>query len=387
MPKRYLTVQNKGNDSDQQPQASATNTTARTSTKRASTNDPIPAKKAKTDVAHNDQENRPANTSPQPPISLINNPVLPILYGLGLLSRSAYDADADDDESDTDDSPIDTDDSFTSSSTDDIEFEDHNETPISTLADNLDNGEDHPRNKQYLVFRKSNTEDYVISKTARYWSLRYRKVLRHINPGLYGLYIHADFSCYGELEVVENCLRDLTRTLFFVQQGVVNVPQKSAEKVNYILGFRRLEALTILLNYTDGISGIDDGDRFYDIMRVIGACYVTILRGLLPKAMFEQMTTVDDNLVKRLRSLARQIPNFKHVLEQALIIGHGFLSIADVCSAYTKILQVCSQRIDDEGSNDAFVCMFRSSIAIGFFSWKIVRSTFNNHPMNRLGKL
>lgn len=342
MPKRYLTVQNKENDSDQQ-QTSTTNTTARTSTKRANTNDPIPAKKAKTDVGQVDQENRPETASSPPPISIVNNPIFPLLYELGLFNRNVYDAG-------DDDSDVYADDSATSSLThdsddDDDEMQDTDEPPISTLADNIDDGEDYPRNKQYLVFRNPNPnkEDYIISKTARYWSLRYRKVLRHVNPDMYGMYIHADFNCYGELEVVENCLRDLTRTLFFVQQGVINVPQKPAEKVNYILGFRRLEALTILLEYANSIGGIDDGDRFYDIMRVIGALYVTILGGLLPKVMFEKITTIDENLVKRLRSLARQIPNFKQVLEQALIIGHLFLTIGDVCSAYTQILQVGSR--------------------------------------------
>lgn len=343
MPKRPLTVQNKENDPNPQ-QASATNTKASTSTKRASTNDPIPAKKAKTDTSPVEQENRPPNTNPAPMATLIHSPLLPLLYGL--LRRNAYDADNDDDDDD-DESDIDTDDSYISSSPDEVDEEPENQqaAPMSLLADNIGNGEDHPTNKQYLVFKNSDPtkEDYIISKTARYWSLRYRKALRHVNPDFYGMYIHADFSCYGELEVVENCLRDLTRTLFYVQQGVINASRKSAEKVNYILGFRRLEALTILLEYTDGISGIDDGDRFYDIMRVIGACYVTILRGLLPKEMFEPLTTIDENLMKKLRRLARQIPNFKHVLEHALIIGHLFLTIADVCSAYTKILQVCSQ--------------------------------------------
>lgn len=346
MPKRPLTVQNKENDPN--PQVPAPNPKA---TKRASTNDPVPAKKPRTEVSHVDQENRPPNANPVPTATVIHNPLLPILYGL--LRRAAYDAD---DESDSDD---DDDDDYISSSSDenDEEAETDHTGPISVLADNINKGEDYPRNKQYLIFKNSdpNKEAYIISKTARYWSLRYRKVLRHVNPDVYGMYIHADFSCYGELEVVENCLRDLTRTLFYVQQGVINVPRKPADKVNYILGFRRLEALTILLEYTDGMSGIDDGDRFNDIMRVIGACYVTILRGLLPNEMFEPITTRDGNLMIKLRRLARQIPNFKQVLEQALIIGHLLVTIGDVCSAYTKILQVCSR--DDRRLNELILSL------------------------------
>jgi len=230
-------------------------------------------------------------------------------------------------------------------SDDELEEEEEQQQQISSIADNEDDGEDHPTNKQYLIYENAdpNKEPYIISKTARYWSLKYRKVLRHVCPDAYGMYIHADFSCYGELEIVENCLLDLTKAIFIVQQGILNrlnYVRKPSDKINYILAFRRLEALTILLDYTDGISGIDDGDRFYDIMRVIGACYVTILRGLLPKIMFEKIENIDENLVKKLTKISKQIPNFKQVLKQAIIVGYNFLTIADVCSAYTKILQI-----------------------------------------------
>jgi hypothetical protein len=327
MPKRYLTVQNQGNE---QPQSLATNT--RSASKRASTDESIPAKRTKTEVKHTNKENIPESSTNESESSLINSPILPIL---GLLKPSADETEGNDDEDKSSVSSVTIDDN-------DDEFEETPEEPISSLADNDNNGEDHPTNKQYLVYKNPNPkqEDYIISKTARYWSLRYRKVLRHVNPDLYGMYIHNDFSCYGELEVVENCLLDLTKTIFLVQQGVLIQSRKPADKINYLLGFRRLEALTILLDYTDGISGIDDGGRFYDIIRVIGACYVTILRGLLPKIMFEKIENIDEILVKKLKKISQQLPNFKQVLEQALIIGHMFLTIADVCSAYTKILQV-----------------------------------------------
>ena len=44
MPKRSLSVQNKNNNHEQQQQSVAANT--RSATKRASTNDPVPAKKS-----------------------------------------------------------------------------------------------------------------------------------------------------------------------------------------------------------------------------------------------------------------------------------------------------------------------------------------------------
>jgi hypothetical protein len=316
MPKRYLTVQNKGNEHEEQQVLSIS---TRSSAKRASTNELNPTKKAKIDV---DKENEPA-------ISIPDNLILPVLCTL---------LPPPDDE-------LESDEESSISSIPEDEEEPQQQNPISSIADN-ENGHDHPTNKQYLIYETTdpNQEAYIISKTARYWSQKYRKVLRHVCPDAYGMYIHADFSCYGELEVVENCLHDLTKTIFVVQQGILNranYVRKPIDKVNYVLAFRRLETLTILLDYTDGISGIDDGDRFYDIIRVIGACYVTILRGLLPKIMFEKIQTIDENLVKKLKKISKQIPNFKQVLEQAIIIGYLFLTIADVCSAYTKVLQVC----------------------------------------------
>ena len=80
-------------------------------------------------------------------------------------------------------------------------------------------------------------------------------------------------------------------------------------------------------------------------MRVIGACYASIFRGLLPKSMFakyykagEQALTNSE--IKRLQKINQQLPNLKQVLGQALIVGYNFLSMADICSAYTKFLSV-----------------------------------------------
>lgn len=298
MSKRVLSVQNQD-----QPQRSSIIT--RSSAKRTSTNETISTKKTKLD-----KENIPEKeTEPEPKI--VSPPII--------------------------NPTVDN----TEKEQEEEEEEEEINYPISVIADD-ENGKDYPTNKQYLIYEntKSNKEPYIISKTARYWSQKYRKVLCHVHPDAYRMYIHNDFSAYGELEVIENCLLDLTKTIFIVQEGIFNYMRKDDDKVNYILGFRRLEVLTILLDYTDGISGIDDGERFYEIIRVIGACYVTILHGLLPKIMFEKITNIDENLVKKLNKISKQIPNFKHVLEQALIIGHSFLTIADVCSAYTKILQV-----------------------------------------------
>lgn len=108
---------------------------------------------------------------------------------------------------------------------------------------------------------------------------------------------------------------------------------------NYIFAFRRLEALTILLNCSNNFVGIDDGFRFIEFIRVIGSCYITILRGLLPKAMFNDGVLNDDD-IKKLNKIYQQLPNFKQVIKQALILGHCILTIGDIRSAYINILHV-----------------------------------------------
>lgn len=146
------------------------------------------------------------------------------------------------------------------------------------------------------------------------------------------MYIHNDFVCYGELEIIENCLFDIANGIFLKHKKQMNFS-------HYIFAFRRLEALTILLNSCHNFVGIDDGYRFGQIIRVIGACYVTTLRGLLPKSLLDNEDVNDDDM-KKLNKISQQLPNFKQVLKQALILGHAILSIGNIQSAYTNILQV-----------------------------------------------
>jgi hypothetical protein len=54
--------------------------------------------------------------------------------------------------------------------------------PISSVIENND-GKIHPTNKQYFIYE--NTEPNMISKTARFWSRKYLKVLRHVDPDAY----------------------------------------------------------------------------------------------------------------------------------------------------------------------------------------------------------
>jgi len=145
------------------------------------------------------------------------------------------------------------------------------------------------------------------------------------------MYIHNDFAGYGELEVIENCLIDITKGVFLKYKNQMNFS-------NYILAFRRLEALTIVLDCCDNFTNIDDGDRFDEIIRVIGACYVSTLCFLLPKAMFNNGELTDDDM-RKLEKISHQLPNFKDVLKRALIIGRMLVSIGDIQSGYTNILQ------------------------------------------------
>ncbi|CAM4807218.1 unnamed protein product [Rotaria magnacalcarata] len=355
MPKRYLTIRNETNE-HKQPQSS----------KRVNNDESNPVKKMKVAENHTEKENIPktpahqsTNTTEATPEVQIVEPIPEENVDLTIEESSDEDTDLDDVDNDLDDhdSDLSNDDTdlsdddddddivFSSDESDDDDDDDSaGKNAVISIAPD-DKGKEYPANKQYVIYENAGLEKQplIVSKTARFWSLKYRKVLRRVYPDAYGMYIYADFSCYGHLEVVENCLNDLTKAIFVVQERVANrisYKLKPNNKINHILAFRRLEALTILLDHADGISGIDDGDRFYEIMRVIGACYVTILRGFLPNEMFTKFETFDEGLVEKLNKISKQLPNFKQVLEHAIIVGYLFLTIADVCSAYTNVLQV-----------------------------------------------
>lgn len=150
------------------------------------------------------------------------------------------------------------------------------------------------------------------------------------------MYIHNDFVCYGELEVVENCLVDLAKGTLLKHKGQMNI-------TNCITAFRRLEALTIVLQEANNFPGMDDGDRFVAILRVIGACYVSILATLLPKSVFQNDSIDNQGDIKILTKLAQQLPNFKEVLQHALIRAHLYLQVGDVPTAYINVLYVSFQ--------------------------------------------
>jgi hypothetical protein len=64
------------------------------------------------------------------------------------------------------------------------EEEDKGPWPIAGFIENND-GQLHPTNKQYYVYQ--NTKPSMISNTARFWSRKYLKILRHVNPDVYNV--------------------------------------------------------------------------------------------------------------------------------------------------------------------------------------------------------
>ncbi|CAF0786459.1 unnamed protein product [Didymodactylos carnosus] len=194
--------------------------------------------------------------------------------------------------------------------------------------------------KDYIVYKiGSNNEEFIISKTADFWSTKYCKQISHCSPDNYGLYIYNDFNGYGQLEAVENCIKDIT-TLFYTH--TITSKQRK-DDVNYVNAFRRIEALNIVLDYADDMPSIDDGDRFQQFMRVIGACYVTICQNLLPKPMLtlqKKDEALKKSMEKSLKKILSQIPNFKFVLERAIKIGYPMSTVGDTSTVYTKILSI-----------------------------------------------
>ncbi|CAF1434946.1 unnamed protein product [Adineta ricciae] len=271
MTKRSLDVENKENESE---------------SNSATTNDPLPAKKPKLIAQTNDHEDE---------------------------KEVEHDSDGEEDEED-----------------EVVEEEEEEEGPISiSQVIELNEGTIHPKHKEYFIYE--GTDLSMVSRTARFWSRKYLQALRHVNPDAYNMYIHNDFVCYGELEVLENCLIDLAKGTLLKHKGQMN-------SANCITAFRRLEALTIVLKEADNFVGMDDGDRFVAILRVIGACYVTILGTLLPKSLFHNGSVENEDDIKKLTKLAQQLPNFKEVLKQALIRARLYLQIGDARTAYINVL-------------------------------------------------
>ena len=152
------------------------------------------------------------------------------------------------------------------------------------------------------------------------------------------MYIHNDFACDGALEVIENSLLDLVKLIPPQPKSLPTVPRA-------VQLFRRWEAFVLLLDEASSFIGIDDGDRFGQMVRLVGACSVTVLRHLLPKSMFNPIgdELLNEEDMDRLEKISERLLNFQEVLEKALRIGHVLINIRTIPSAFTNILQVNSR--------------------------------------------
>eukprot|EP00798_Chlamydomonas_sp_ICE-L_P015656 gene15656-21762_t len=115
--------------------------------------------------------------------------------------------------------------------------------------------------------------------------------------------------------------------------------KKAASKKKYRAAFQHLEGLTIW-NIDDGLtwSGIDDGERFDALSKLIGAALVFITRNL------------DD------RDELKDIPNFKFVLEKAMEMGDLMNSIGDPVSNFPEALEALIQGEDYEEEDSEMDC-------------------------------
>lgn len=77
------------------------------------------------------------------------------------------------------------------SDNDDDEEEEEGPLPIGLMIQHYD-GRIYPPNKQYFIYKDA--EPDMISKTARFWSRKYLKVLKNVDPDAYDVCIL--FFCY-----------------------------------------------------------------------------------------------------------------------------------------------------------------------------------------------
>eukprot|EP00798_Chlamydomonas_sp_ICE-L_P004100 gene4100-14201_t len=143
-------------------------------------------------------------------------------------------------------------------------------------------------------------------------------------PDAFGVYIYNDYHGYGCVEVIENCLKEV---------------KKAVSKKNYGAAFQHLEGLTIW-NIEDGLtwSGIDNGEQFSALVKLIGAALVFVTRNL-------------DDLDE-----LKDIPNFKFVLEKAKEVGESMNQIGDPVSNFPAALGALIQGEDYEEEDEKMDC-------------------------------
>jgi hypothetical protein len=190
------------------------------------------------------------------------------------------------------------------------------------------------------------------------------------------MYIHQDFIDYGAFELMENCLIDLANDIFLSKTMPMNFSRS-------IYAFRRWEALILLFDpILTSITRINDDKRCQHMIRLIGACSITILNHLLPKSIFKSFSTAPMSKFDRqqIHKVSQYLLNFKIILQHALIIADRLLS-----TTHAAILQV---NIDKHFRNERDVsiacseCLSPLAMVDREYSSHVFRSTIVQHRSN-----
>lgn len=81
--------------------------------------------------------------------------------------------------------------------------------------------------------------------------------------------------------------------------------------------------LCVCVHFLKYCLGIDDGERYYEFARVIGAAWVSIV----------------EQLEKKPKLLARSLTNYEDVLNMAIKVGNLLNEFGDPCTGYPTALE------------------------------------------------
>lgn len=147
------------------------------------------------------------------------------------------------------------------------------------------------------------------------------------------IYVHEDFVCYAEFELIENVIFDFVKDLKFLSTN-----EKQITFARTIYAFRRWEALIILVHKSLAWTRIDHGQRLLDIVRLIDACSVAIVRKVFPQAFFERFQ--EEIHSKQLKKIFDRLINLKTIFECAVSLGDQLSKIVDYSSEFIRLLEI-----------------------------------------------
>jgi hypothetical protein len=130
-------------------------------------------------------------------------------------------------------------------------------------------------------------------------------------PQLHDMFISPEFQAQGVTEVLENEL--------------LGVYEFLVEEQSFTRAFRHLEGmLGFLERYDEDWTGIDDDERVGQLTRVLGAAWVTTLKGLQEEQVAHTAT----------------LPNLQQVLKRAIRLGNQLNALSKPASNYPQELEV-----------------------------------------------